>query len=88
MAPNLGGLFCPASVGRQAIRASIFANNAFLPQSPRTAMAANNIGSFTMGRAGHSSDLAGDSFTRNTGKTRSGNARPPNRRSVRRVFKD
>jgi outer membrane receptor protein involved in Fe transport len=71
--PNLGGLFCPASVGCQGNQGiTIFANNAFLPQSLRTQMAANNIASFTMGRVGHSSDLAADSYTRNSGQTRSG----------------
>jgi outer membrane receptor protein involved in Fe transport len=71
--PNLGGLFCPASVGCQGNQGiTIFADNAFLPASLRAQMAANGIASFSMGRVGHSSDLAADAFTRNTGKTRSG----------------
>lgn len=73
VAPNLGGIFCPASVGCQGNQGiTIFADNAFLPQNLRDQMVANDIASFTMGRIGHSSDLAADSFTRNTGKTRSG----------------
>lgn len=38
--------------------ATIFANNAFLPQSVRDTMAANNIASFTLRRMGHRDDLA------------------------------
>jgi outer membrane receptor protein involved in Fe transport len=71
--PNLGGLFCPASVGCQGNQGiTIFANNAFLPENLRTQMAANNIASFSMGRIGSVSDLGANAFTRNTGKTRSG----------------
>lgn len=38
--------------------ATIFSNNAFLPQSVRDTMAANNIASFTLRRMGHRDDLA------------------------------
>ncbi|BBC74260.1 conserved hypothetical protein [Altererythrobacter sp. B11] len=38
--------------------ATIFASNAFLPQSVRDVMAANNIQSFTLRRMGHPDDLA------------------------------
>ncbi len=76
MAPNLGGLFCPASVGCQGNQGiTIFANNAFLPQNLRTQMAANNIASFTMGRVGHSSDLAADSVHAQQREDALGNAR-------------
>src|SRR5262249_51356493 len=56
--PNLGGLFCPASVGCQGNQGiTIFANNAFLSQDLRNQMAANNIASFTMGRIGSVQDI-------------------------------
>ena len=72
VAPNLGGLFCPAAVGCQGNQGiTIFANNAFLPQSLRTQMAANSIASFTMGRIGSIQDI-NHAFTVNDGKTRSG----------------
>ncbi len=74
MAPDPRPLLpCFASDARGNQGITIFANNA-LPCRRACArqMAANNIASFTMGRVGHSSDLAADAFTRNTGKTRSG----------------
>ena len=67
--PNTGGLFTPAS-GNQPI--TIFADNAFLPSSLRTAMAANNIASFSLGRIGYSSDLAGGAYAEQDTKTVSG----------------
>lgn len=51
---------------------TIFADNAFLPQSVRDAMAANEVASFTFGRIGHSSDIGFDSFVTQTTQTRSG----------------
>ena len=73
VAPNFGGIFCPATsgcLGNQGI--TIFADNAFLPQELREAMAANGIASFTMGRIGHSSDLAANSYVRQDTRTWSG----------------
>ena len=51
---------------------TIYANNAFLPASLRQAMAANNIASFTMGRIGHSSDIAGGAYVQQDTKVVSG----------------
>ena len=70
---NLGGVFCPAVTGCQGNAGiTIYANNAFLPDSVRQQMVANGIGSFAMGRIGYSSDLAGNAVTENDGQTRSG----------------
>jgi iron complex outermembrane recepter protein len=75
LAPNTGGIFCPASVGCQGNQGlTIFADNAFLPAELRTRMAANGIASFTMGRIGHSSDLAAESYARQSSRTVSGTA--------------
>jgi iron complex outermembrane recepter protein len=72
VAPNLGGVFCPASVGCQGNQGiTIFANNAFLPAELRTQMANNGIASFTLGRIGNSADLAGESYVRQETRTRS-----------------
>lgn len=56
---NAGGLFH----GGSGQPLTIFQNNAFLPDSLRQVMATNNIPSFTLGRIGHGSDLAGDAAT-------------------------
>ncbi len=73
VAPNLGGIFCPASVGCQGNQGiTIYANNAFLPADLRTRMANNGIASFTMGRVGHSADLAAESNVRRETRTQSG----------------
>ena len=61
---NLGGYF------GQTI--TIFKNNAFLPDSVNAAMDAAGIDSFTMGRVGHSSDLAQNAWTTMENKTFSG----------------
>ncbi|MCC7463730.1 MAG: TonB-dependent receptor [Gammaproteobacteria bacterium] len=65
---NLGGILQPGT--GQPI--TIYANNAFLPDSVRQAMAANNLASFSMGRIGHSSDIAGNSFVQQDTKIVSG----------------
>jgi outer membrane receptor protein involved in Fe transport len=67
-ATNTGGLL-QAGAG-QAI--TVFANNAFLPADLRQRMAANNIASFSLGRIGHSSDIAGQSFTQQDTRIHSG----------------
>jgi iron complex outermembrane recepter protein len=75
VASNGGGIFCPPTVGCQGNQAiTIFANNAFLPSSLRAQMANNGIASFTLGRIGHSSDIAGGSFVRQETRMRSGTA--------------
>lgn len=72
-APNIGGILCPAAVGCQGNQGiTIFANNAFLPADLRTQMANNGIASFSMGRIGHSSDLARDARVRQDTRTVSG----------------
>jgi iron complex outermembrane receptor protein len=72
-APNLGGLFCAAAVGCQGNQGiTIFADNAFLPAELRTRMADAGIASFSMGRVGHSSDLAGGARVRQDTRTASG----------------
>ncbi|MFO7277900.1 MAG: TonB-dependent receptor [Pseudomonadota bacterium] len=71
-APNFGGIFCPASVGCQGNQGiTIFADNAFLPADLRQRMVENGIASFTMGRIGHSSDLASESYVRQSTRMRS-----------------
>ncbi len=65
---NNGGIMQPGT--GQPI--TIYANNAFLPDGLRQAMAANNIASFTMGRIGHSSDIAGGSYVQQDTKILSG----------------
>jgi iron complex outermembrane receptor protein len=73
VAPNIGGIFCPASVGCQGnMGITIFADNAFLPADVRARMASNGIASFTMGRIGNSADLAGGSYVRQETQTTSG----------------
>lgn len=73
VAPNLGGLFCPAVVGCQGNQGiTIFSDNAFLPADLRTRMVNAGIASFSLGRVGHSSDLAGNSFVRQDTDTASG----------------
>jgi outer membrane receptor protein involved in Fe transport len=72
-APNFGGIFCPASVGCQGNQGiTIFADNAFLPADVRARMVSSGIASFTMGRIGHSADLAGDAYVRQETRTKSG----------------
>jgi iron complex outermembrane receptor protein len=72
-APNIGGIFCPAAVGCQGNQGiTIFANNAFLPADLRTQMVNNGIASFSMGRIGHSSDVAGEARVRQDARTVSG----------------
>jgi iron complex outermembrane receptor protein len=72
VAPNLGGVFCPAAVGCQGNQGiTIFANNAYLPADLRTRMSDNGIASFTLGRIGHSTDLAAQSKVRQDTRTRS-----------------
>jgi iron complex outermembrane receptor protein len=72
-APNIGGIFCPAAVGCQGNQGiTIFANNAFLPADLRTQMVNNGIASFSMGRIGHSSDVAGEARVRQDTRTVSG----------------
>jgi outer membrane receptor protein involved in Fe transport len=72
-APNLGGLFCPAAVGCQGNQGiTIFADNAYLPADLRASMVSNGIASFTLGRVGHSSDLAGNAFVKQGTITKSG----------------
>jgi iron complex outermembrane receptor protein len=72
VAPNTGGVFCPAAVGCQGNQGiTIFANNAYLPADLRAQMVSNGIASFTMGRIGHSSDLASESRVRQDTRTRS-----------------
>lgn len=56
---NAGGFF---AVGGGA-PLTIFSGNPFIPASLQTAMTANGIASFSMGRIGHSSDLASRAFT-------------------------
>jgi iron complex outermembrane receptor protein len=73
VAPNNGGVFCPPNVGCQGNQPiTIFADNAFLPESLREQMQSNGIASFTMGRIGHSSDIAGGSRVRQETRMRSG----------------
>jgi iron complex outermembrane recepter protein len=67
-ATNNGGIL-QAGAGQPL---TIFANNAFLPAALRSQMAASNIASFTMGRIGHSSDLAGNAYVEQDTKTVSG----------------
>jgi iron complex outermembrane recepter protein len=72
-APNAGGIFCPAAVGCQGNQGiTIFADNAFLPADLRSRMANAGIASFTMGRIGHSADLASVANVRQETKTGSG----------------
>jgi iron complex outermembrane recepter protein len=73
VAPNAGGIFCPAAVGCQGNQGiTIFADNAFLPADLRQQMASNGIASFTMGRIGHSTDLAGAANVRQETRVKSG----------------
>jgi iron complex outermembrane receptor protein len=65
---NLGGIMQPGA--GQPI--TIFADNAFLPASLRQSMLDNNIASFTMGRIGYSSDIAGNSYVEQDTKVVSG----------------
>jgi iron complex outermembrane recepter protein len=67
-ATNAGGFLQPGS--GQPI--TIFADNAFLPADLRAQMAANNINSFTMGRIGHSSDIAGGAYIQQDTQVKSG----------------
>ena len=57
---NAGGLFH----GGTNQPMTIFRNNAFLPAGLGAAMDAAGVGSFTFGRIGHSSDIAGNAFTK------------------------
>lgn len=63
-----GGIMQPAA--GQPI--TIYADNAFLPDGLRQAMADNNIASFTMGRIGHSLDLANNAYYEQDTKATSG----------------
>jgi hypothetical protein len=67
-ATNLGGDF-QAGAGQPI---TIFAGNAFLPDSLRQAMADNNIASFTMGRIGNSLDIANNAYVEQDTTVKSG----------------
>ena len=57
---NAGGVFHAGT--NQPM--TVFQNNAFLPTGLRDLMVANNAASFTFGRIGHSSDIAGNAYTK------------------------